>query len=430
MQVSKKEIFKILIQEFQESNFPEVIDRDIQVPLHSKKIITVYGPRRSGKSFYFYYLIEKLLSEGIQKDRILYLNFEDDRILPIDFKELNELLEAYFELYPENKNREIFLFFDEIQNITTWELFVRRVYDKERANIFITGSSSKLLSREIATSLRGRTLSFALYPLNFKEFLKFKKEIPRENFVYSKQKYRIIKLLEEYLEYGGFPEIVLVDNIHLKYSILKEYFDLLVYRDLLERFSLENSELLKDLLKYLFTNITSLFSGNSYHKSIKQYIPSSRETIYEYLNYIKETQYFFFLPRFSYSLKEQKVNPDKIITLDNGLRNKIAFKFSKDTGKLAENLVGSILTRQGQNVYYWRGKQEVDFVINKERWIEVINVSFSPVIEKREIESMIEFGQKFKKKKKKMILITKDIEKRENNIEFVPLYKWLLSDNS
>ncbi|GAH87427.1 unnamed protein product, partial [marine sediment metagenome] len=204
------------------------------------------GPRRCGKSYYFLSLIKKLIQKGIPKKRILYISFEDDRILPLDFQELTFLLEAYFELYPENKEEEIFLFFDEIQNIKNWEIFIRRIYEKEKARIFITGSSSKLLSYEIATSLRGRTISYPLYPLNFREFLYFKGETTRKDFEYTEKRFKIKKYLEEYLEWGSFPEIVLEKDFTLKRKILSEYFGLLVYRDLKDRFSIENTALIKD----------------------------------------------------------------------------------------------------------------------------------------------------------------------------------------
>ncbi len=426
-ETSKKEIFKLLIREFQESALPDVIERELDVPLNSKKIITVFGPRRSGKSFYFYGVIKKLLQSGVSLERIAYVSFEDDRILPLSFKDLNELTEAYFELFPDNKEKEVYFFFDEIQNVKSWEIYVRRIYDKEKVKIFITGSSSKLLSREIATSLRGRTISYALHPLNFREFLRFRGEKPGRDFAYTAQRYKIKKLLDEFLKFGGFPEVALEREASLKRNILKEYYDLLVYRDLAERFSIENTELLRDILKYLFTNVASLFSVNGYHKNIKQTIPSSRETIYSYINHIKETGYFSLLPVFSYSLKEQRVNPSKIIALDNGLRNRIAFKFSRDSGRLAENLVGGILARRNEEVYYWRSKREVDFAVKGEDGLKAVNVSFGPAIEKRETESLLEFSKKFSKVKD-LILITKDIERTEGKIKFVPLHKWLLEN--
>ena len=157
----KKDIFKLLIKEFHEFSLPETFDRELKVPLNINKIITISGLRRSGKTFYFYNLIEKLKAK-INIDQIVYINFDDDRLFPLSIEDLNDFIEAYYELYPENKRKIKYFFLDEIQNIDKWEIFIRRIYDKEKIRIFITGSSSKLLKKEIATSLRGRTLSYHL----------------------------------------------------------------------------------------------------------------------------------------------------------------------------------------------------------------------------------------------------------------------------
>lgn len=420
---SKKEIFKILIKEFHTEPIPETIERDLYVPLNSKKIVTIYGPRRSGKSFYFFNLIKKFIKDGTPKEQILYLNFEDDRILPLDFKELDLLVEAYYELYPENKQKTTYFFFDEIQNIKNWEIFVRRIYDKERIKLFITGSSSKLLSREIATSLRGRTLSFGLYPLTFKEFLRFKGEELQKNYQYTSQRFKLKKLLDEYIEWGGFPEVVLEKEPKLKKKILIEYYNLLVYRDLVERYSISNPILLKEIIKFLATNICSYFSINAYYKTIKDSIPVSRETIAQYINFILESEYFFFLPQFSYSLKVQQANPKKILSLDNGLRNTISFRFSRDEGKLVENLVGSVLkTYYNGELYYWKDKREVDFVTSLNY---AFNVCFGEKIDERQIKSLLEFKKK-NKGIKNLIIISKETEGEKNGIKYIPLWKWLI----
>ncbi|MDD9897956.1 MAG: ATP-binding protein, partial [Candidatus Melainabacteria bacterium] len=282
--MSKKAQFKLIIEEFLDSDSPDLVSRELvelKEILKSPKIMVFYGPRRSGKTFYFYELISKLRQEGIVRERIIYINFEDDRLLPLNSSELNDLTEAYNELYPENQNQEVFFFFDEIQNIEGWETFVRRLDDKTKAKIFITGSSASLLSQEIASSLRGRSISFPLYPLDFREYLGFKGIKLKKNFAYSKQRYQIIKELENYLEEGGFPEIVLTDNKELDRKILQEYFNSIVYRDLVDRYSLRNTSLLKDLLKHLFTNSAKTFSAHSYYKTVKQNMSVSKDTIYE-----------------------------------------------------------------------------------------------------------------------------------------------------
>lgn len=422
---NKKELFKFLIQEFFSTKLPEIFSRELKIPLASKKVITLYGPRRSGKSFYFYSQIKELINNGIDRNRIVYINFEDDRILPLDFKELNSLIEAYYELYPENTKKTIYWFFDEIQNIKNWETFIRRIDDSKKAHIFITGSSSKLLSKEIATALRGRTFSFALYPLNFREFLAFNKIELKKNFQYSTQRFDIKKRLEQYMAFGGFPEVVLEKNITLKKKILEEYFHSLVYQDLAERYKLGNLPALKEIFKFLFTNVTSLFSVYNYHKHLSKQLPISRETVSDYLSYIQETDYLFFLPKFSYSLKEQSVNHKKIISLDCGLRNRMAFDFSDDIGKLAENLVGSFLHMAGSELYYWQAKGEVDFVIRNGKNLQAFNVTFGKSVHDREINSLLEFKDRFRNVHS-LTLLTRDQEGKEKGINKIPLWKWLL----
>jgi hypothetical protein len=421
----KKDNFKYIISEFQEFNLPKIIDRNLIIP-KSNKIISLVGNRRSGKTYYFYQLIRDLLNKKINKTQILYVNFEDDRLFPLKLSDLDALLEAYYELFPENKKLTKYLFLDEIQNIDNWEIFVRRVYDKEKVKLFVTGSSSKLLSQEIATSLRGRTLTYNLYTLNFNEFLKFKNIKLNKNDLYLSKRYTIKKLFEEYLNNGSFPEVVLEDN--LKKEILNNYYDMFIYKDLVERYSIRNVDLLKKLTKFLLTNISNLFSASSYHKYITKELSVSKETILEYISYLKEINLIFLVPIFSFSLKQQQVNPSKVYTIDNGLRNTVSFKFSKDEGRLAENLVFVELKRKLKEIYYWKGKGEVDFVIkNKNESIDLINVCYSNEIPKREINSINEFIEKHPKAKiNNKIIITKDLEKSKERIKYIPLWKWLL----
>lgn len=173
-----KELFKTIIKDFQKS-LPrtDVIPRDLHVPLESKKIISLTGSRRSGKTFYLFQLINSLVQRG-ETDKVIYINFEDER-LELSASQLQLIFDAYFELYPENYNSSLYLFLDEIQVIEGWEKFVRRVYDSFTKNIYITGSSSRMLGRDLATSLRGRNLLYNLYPLSFKEYCKFQNVEPQ-----------------------------------------------------------------------------------------------------------------------------------------------------------------------------------------------------------------------------------------------------------
>jgi len=426
--MEKVSAFKYVIKEFHEFSLPEIISRDVNLP-ETKKIISVIGSRRSGKTFLFYQLINSLFHENIPKDCVLYMNFEDDRLLPLKSEELNDLLEAYYELYPDNKPKQKYFFFDEIQNVPHWETFVRRIQDKEKVNISITGSSSKLLSKELATSLRGRTLAFYLFPLSFKEFLSFKHVPVDNNVFYSSSRFKIKNLFEEYIDFGGFPEVV--HSPTLKRDILSNYFDMFIYKDLVERFSIRNTRILKMLCKYLITNTACIFSINSYYKSLKQETKVSKETILEYLSYLTDIGLIYLVPMFSYSLKVQQVNPSKAYCIDTGLRNAVALRFSEDKGRLAENIVFIELKRRGHDPYYWKKSKEVDFVIReRNNTITAINVSYTNTINERELDGLQEFRDTFSSEKSKMILLTKDVDEKRQGIICIPLWKWLLGQQS
>jgi len=425
-EIIKRNVFKKILLEFWESPLPQIFPRILEVPNEPKKITVIWGPRRSGKSFYLFNLVKKLWEQGVPKNQVVYLNFEDDRLPHLKAIDLQQLLEAYFELFPENKGKKLFFLLDEIQNITGWEAFARRLYEKEKTFVFITGSSSKLLSREIATALRGRCYSFALYPLSFKEFLSFKGIDFQKEAPFSHQRFVLKKELEEYLTWGRFPEVVLEKDPILKRKILQEYFQALLYQDLAERFTLTNAVFLEEFLKYLITNPTCLFSTNAYYKLVSQNIPISRDTVFSYSEKLAESFYFYYLPIFSYSLKVQRVNPKKIILLDNGLRQVAGMQFSQDFGKLAENLTGKFLLEQDNTyVYYWRNKHEVDFVVKKGKEVTALNVSYTDMISERETAGLKEFKKKFPKTDR-LIILNKDITQVQEGIEFIPLWQYLL----
>ncbi|HLD10640.1 MAG TPA: ATP-binding protein [Candidatus Nanoarchaeia archaeon] len=418
----KKELFKRIIKEFQEKPLPQLKERELELP-ETKKIITLVGPRRSGKTFYFFQLIKKL-----NKEKVVYINFEDDRLFPLELKDLDEILEAYEELYPENKD-QLYLLIDEIQNIKNWELYIRRINDNKNIKIFITGSSSKLLSQEIATSLRGRTLTFNLFPLSFKEFLKFNEfELKKDSF-YTNDRHKIKKFLEKYTNLGGFPEIVLEKN-NLEQQILTNYFEVMIYRDIIERFSIRNINLLKTLAKYLLTNIASYFSTNSYYKILKEKENVSKDSLFQYISYLEEANIIFLIPLFSYSLKVQQTNNKKIYCIDNGLRNAISFKFSEDEGKLLENLVFIELKRKNYEIFYYKKNKECDFIVKTNKQLEAIQVcvEINEGNEKREIDGLLEVLKEFKIEKG--LILTKNQEDlmiiEGKKIYIKRIDKWLL----
>ena len=260
-----KEIIKTIIADFHASSTETVFIRDLELPIDSGKVISLIGPRRSGKSFYFLNLMRKLVQSGVKMERILYLNFEDER-LNLQASHLDLVLQAYQELYPDVKWKECYFFFDEIQNIKQWEKFARRCYDTITRNIFLTGSNANLLSQEIATAMRGRTLTYEILPLSFLEYLRFKKVNAQQQDTATRSK--VTKLFRHYLTEGGYPEVVLM-NANLQTQALQEYFDVMTYRDLVERYQFTNLTVIKYFLKRIASTTGSYLSLNKIYNELR-----------------------------------------------------------------------------------------------------------------------------------------------------------------
>ncbi|MFH0860758.1 MAG: ATP-binding protein [Candidatus Altiarchaeota archaeon] len=388
-----------------------------------KEVIIITGVRRSGKSTLMYQMVDNLLKDGVTPEQVLFVNLEDNKLA-------KDSLDDIYTTYRGNLNpdKKAYVFLDEVHRRDGWESWVRKHYDlSSNCKFIISGSCSYLLKREYSTLLTGRNLTFEVFPLSFKEFLSFKKlEVDsaklRKGIILDKTKHSIINALKEYFEHGGFPDVFFKDK-EFKTKVLAQYFEDILYKDIIDRHNL-NSQKTKDLALYIITNFTGLVSL----RNLRNSLGLSYESIKDYMSYYKEAFLFFTIDHFSYSLKEQKTNPSKIYCIDNGLRNAASFRFSEDEGKLAENLVYLQLRRADSDVYYWKEKDEVDFIVkNKDQTLTAINVSYTDKIDEREVKSLQEFKKKHPKIKE-MLILTADTEKKENNITYTPLWKWLLED--
>ena len=394
---------------------------DLVNSIEIREITVITGVRRSGKSTLMYQMVEHLLNNGIQPEQILFVNLEDKKLVRTS---LDDIYGAYrVNLNPDKK---AYVFLDEIHRKKEWESWIRKKYDlKTNDKFVISGSSSYLLRKEYSTLLTGRNLTFEVFPLSFNEYLLFEnisisKGKIKKNVILDKTKHLVLRSLKRYLALGGFPEVFFKQERY-KTKLLEQYFDDILYKDIIDRYNL-NSQKAKDLALFLMTNFTGLISL----RNLRNLLGISYDAIKDYLAYYKEAFLFFTLDHFSYSFKEQKTLASKIYCIDNGLRNAVSFKFSKDVGKLAENLVFIELKRQEKEVFYWKGKGEVDFIIkNKDRSLTILNVSYIDEIDEREIRSLLEFKKEFNKTKE-LILLTKNVEKKEKGIKFIPLWKWLL----
>jgi len=407
----------------------KVLDKLIKY-LSIRQVIVLSGIRRSGKTTIFQLLINHLIDNSTNPKEILYINLDD----PF-FSDIAKEAKNLYKLLEESKIITGFdvkyLFLDEIQAVPDWEVYVRRVYDTLDLQIFITGSSAKLLSTEIATSLRGRTISYEIFPFSFKEYLQFK-EI-EVNLHSSKSLSFIQNALNSYLKDGGFAETINEDK-SISRKILSDYLELIVYKDIVDRYNITNRSLLKILNKYCFTNISTLVSFNKLYNEFKsQGYKLSKDTIYNYMSHLEDAYTLFTVPIYRNSIKEENRNPKKIYAVDNGFKKIYDYAIDKDISKLYENIVFLQLRRQTKDVYYFKEKQEVDFYAKLEDKEVLINVSYIIDDKKtrdREINGLIEAMNYFKLNCSYLVTQSEDtvVQIEEKKIYIIPLYKWLLGE--
>lgn len=419
----RQSLVRDYILEWTKRSLPRGIRRELEVHSRRDRVISIIGPRRAGKTYYFYQLL------GGERESSLYLNFEDTRLMDVDFREVRDLIRVYLEL---RGSFPVSLYLDEVQNVERWEAAVRELLDLQRYKIFVTGSSSKLLSREIATHLRGRTFSYLLLPFSFREFLKARKVAVDD--LSMDEAAGIRSLLREYLEFGGFPEVVLEEAE--KDRILKEYFEMILFRDVVERHKLRNIGLARFLTSFLLQNFTGEISVNKILKSLRPQ-RFGKNTLYSYFDKIQDSIVLFTLNRFSLRVYQRESWPKKIYVCDTGL-TRVA-RFSEDIGKLMENTVFLELLRLTNKkplleIYYWRSsrEREVDFLLKEgtriKHLIQVTYASGKDEIEEREIKSLIKASKETRCRN--LTVITWNYEDKTEVegriIKFIPLWKWLL----
>jgi len=433
--MEKNEIFEILLDWNYWGNYkdnskerPEYL-RKIRELVKTKEIVVVKGVRRSGKSTIIAQFIRKLIEEKkVRAEDTLIVNFEDPRFYELNLSVFNQIYDTYLEKMQANP---AYVVLDEVQEVDGWEKFARFLHEAKKVNVIVTGSSSKLLSEEYSTLLSGRHVDSEVFPLSFREYLSFKGLSVESEVEKIKERYRIKGILREYMEYGGFPKVCLVDQRE-KRTILQSYFNDIVIKDVQRRFNVKEVDKLEQLAKYYLANTSTLHSFNK----IKNILNISLDSVERFSKYLSIARLFFFIPKFSFSLKEQILNPKKVYCIDVGLRNVVGFKFSSDIGKIAENIVFlSIIEKEAEsNIFYWKdAKHEVDFLIKGKRnkissLIQVCWDVNKEETKKREVGSLIEASKEFGCNN--LFVITEDYEKEETvsgkKIQFIPLWKWLL----
>ena len=413
-----KRMLKEIIVEFQTTSLPRYHQREISLPTFKRvnKIYVITGPRRVGKTYLLYQIIDERLAKGHDIEEILYLNFEDERIAGLRREQLHLILDGYQELYPEKKP---ILFLDEVQNVEGWELFVRRLQEKGYV-VYITGSNAKLLSKEIATSLRGRTYTVELLPLSFKEFLSFKGVRLSKHWEYGREAKKVKGLFDEYVGLSGYPEVVLENHL----PFIDEYFKSIFYRDIVDRYRIKNFELMQLLMKYLIKHYAKDFSINKFNNFAKSMgYASSTSVVQKYMHMLEES-YFVFLTTVRKKGKAELSYSKKSYIVDHGFVN--YYLLDKDMGRLLENIVFLELKRRGKNVHYFKNGRECDFITDNEAIQVTYQLEEGNI--KRELGGLSEAMKKFRVDG---LVLTYDEEKivdvNGRKLEAVPIWKWLLN---
>lgn len=374
-------VFQSIISLHQEELPMQLHEREARLPLDGKRIVTVTGIRRCGKSSLLGLTINRLLESGVPRENILYVGFDDERFMAMGPEDFDELLQAYREMYPDTPLADVYMFFDEIQLVSGWELFVLRVYKSYCRHIFVTGSTANMLSGEMASALRGWPDEYREYPLSFGEYLSFK-GIKANRFSEEGQA-RLAVAFRGYCEEGGFPEVVLEGNKTEKVKILQSYFNTMLFRDLMEHYHIGASPAtVRYFLKRVMNNLTKPTSVNNIYNDLKsQGLKVSKDSLYLWLDYACNIFMFRKVEKYDRSMVKRRAAPAKYYVADIALRNAVLLPESEDAGKALENIVYLNLERslgEEDQISYFYEQKECDFVVQRgERVSELVQVCWT-----------------------------------------------------
>ncbi len=417
----EREVLKQVIADQQEYRPPKnffnrVLTETVLRFVDDPSIIIISGIRRSGKS-----TIQRLLQlELSQSD--YYLNFDDERLIRFQVEDFQMLLEVLIELF----GQQSIFYFDEIQNVEGWERFIRRLYEQGK-KIYITGSNAKLLSKELGTHLTGRYIQFEVFPLSFQELIRHNlPEVLSKKALSTSDVGMIQHHFAHYLKNGGIPEYVKFE----KPEYLKDLFEGILYRDIITRYRVNDEKPLRELVYYLASNIGKEFSYTKLGEIVGL---SSPHTVVNYCHYLEQSYLYFFVSRYSHSLKKQIQYNKKCYMIDPALIRTIGFRVSEDRGRLLENIVFLHLRKQNKEIYFHKDKKESDFILREgNQIVQAIQVVTSLVDEKvknREIDGLVEAMSCYNLKEGLILTEHEQVSLEVNGfmITVMPIWKWLLS---
>jgi hypothetical protein len=381
-----------------------------------KHIQVLQGIRRSGKSTIFKLLINHL-SDEIDSQEILYINFDDPFFIPYsdDATKLHEVIQTAKKL---TQKKITYLFLDEIQAINGWERYVKSVYDsQEFKKIFITGSNSSLLNGDLATLLTGRYITAKVYPLSLKEILKINNITSYMELNSNIPK--VLNIVDNMLQHGSFVEVYETQE-EFRRDILSSYYDTILLKDCVSNNAIRDVKGFKELSFFIISNITSLFSYTSLAKAVNINDKSAKE----YISYLEDSYLCDELKHFSYSLKEQNNSKKKIYCHDNGFVS-LSYSFSNNSGKLLENLVFTELAKNKFEIYFYNKNFECDFIVKKDNEIIAIQVCYelNTLNTKRELAGLSKLPFDVDEK----YIITYNQSKKIDDIVAIPFYEYFFT---
>ncbi|MBO4305233.1 MAG: ATP-binding protein [Lentisphaeria bacterium] len=428
-----KNTLRELYSDFYEDQIPEMTRRLTTIPEVPRSATVVLGMRRTGKTFLLYQRMNELLASDVSKDRMLHVNFEDDRLLGMTVEDLRYVPDVYYQMFPENRSRLCYFFLDEIQNIEHWEVFVRRMVDTPHVQVYLSGSSAKLLSREVATAMRGRSVEIENFPLSFEEFLihhNYFKTIPRNISSASRSKFQ--NAVEKFFAIGGMPAVQDVSPV-VRAAILQGYVNTVIYKDVIERHEVANTQALKFTIQMVFNNPARQLSVRKIADYLKsQQVSASRETISDYLDWLADAYLLHKVSLCSDSAMKRRTNPDKYYLNDIGIVRAMRIKHALDQGPLLENLVYLQLRRQGFKVEYviTSDGSEVDFIAfhPMRNDYKLLQVCFDMSDRKtfdREVTALRDAADALGVKDR-CVVTWDDEDSLPGNVQVVPIWKFLL----
>jgi len=404
----------------------------------SGKVTAVVGMRRAGKTMFMHQIRRERLSNGVVRECMPYINFEDERLAGLTAEHLHPLVEEYYRRFPALRGRETVIWcFDEMQTVPGWERFVRRLLDSEQVELFLTGSSSALLSREIATALRGRAWEVVMHPFSFEEALRHNGQaLPeRPDFLDAPGRSVLERAFLDYLVAGGFPEAQELDTA-TRYQLLRDYVDVAMLRDVVERHAVSNVAGLRWLVRHLLGNAAGLFSVEKFYGALKsQGLAISKDTVHQLMGYLQDC----FLVRTVWmeaaSERQRMVNPRKAYPVDPGLIPVFDRTGRSNLGHALETAVLLELERRRAEVSYVKTPEgfEVDFLARYPSGdmdlIQVCAEASAPDTAERELRALIEAGGRFPQARKRLLTLTRDGLPRESPTDVLaqPAYVWLLT---